>query len=318
MPSAPPLPTPTNVSAATIALGAYISGAPWDATKIDQFASMVGATPAIVMWYQDWLHPGVREFDPVKMNAVSDRGAVPMVTWDPWDDARGATQPAFALGTILGGTYDAFLRDWARNAATWNRPFYLRFAPEMNGDWFSWGVKANGNTSAQYVATWRHVVDIFRQEQAANVRWVWCPNADLNWVPFGDLYPGDAYVDWVALDGYNWGASQPNDPNKHWTAFADVFGPSYAAILGLTNKPLMIAETASTELGGDKAQWIAQSLLTELPVRFPRVRAVIWFDENKETDWRVNSSSPSLAAYRTVAASPVYRGDPPLPLPTRR
>lgn len=279
---------------------------------------MVGATPAIVMWYQDWLHPGVREFDPVKMNAVSDRGAVPMVTWDPWDDARGATQPAFALGTILGGTYDAFLRDWARNAATWNRPFYLRFAPEMNGDWFSWGVKANGNTSAQYVATWQHVVDIFRQEQAANVRWVWCPNADLNWVPFGDLYPGDAYVDWVALDGYNWGASQPNDPNKHWTAFADVFGPSYAAILGLTNKPLMIAETASTEIGGDKAQWIAQSLLTELPARFPRVRAVIWFDENKETDWRMNSSSPSLAAYRTVAASPMYRGDPPLLLPTRR
>ena len=70
----------------------------------------------------------------------------------------------------------------------------------------------------------------------------------------------------------------------------------------------MIAETASTELGGDKAKWITQGLLTDVPSRFPRVRAVVWFQENKETDWRVNSSSSALAAYRKAASSSTYQG----------
>src|SRR5436305_951631 len=162
----------------------------------------------------------------------------------------------------------------------------------MNGDWFSWGIGVNGNTSADYVAVWRHVVDIFRQENATNVRWVWCPNVmDTPQSVFAALYPGDSYVDWVGLDGYNWGTSQPGDRYKQWTKLSDIFGASYDALIALTTKPLMIAETASTELGGDKAAWITQGLLTDLPARFPAVRAVIWFDENKETDWRVNSSA---------------------------
>ena len=66
----------------------------------------------------------------------------------------------------------------------------------------------------------------------------------------------------------------------------------------------MIAETASTEVGGDKAAWITNSFASDLPGRLPRVRAVIWWDHVGETDWRVNSSAAALAAYRSVAASP--------------
>lgn len=299
------LPSPPLAAApapSSVAFGAYISGAPWDPAKIDAFTSTVGAAPSIVMWYQDWAHPGVREFDPAKMNAVVSRGAMPLVTWNPWDDSGPASQPAYALRAILTGNYDPFIRQWARDAAAWGHPFLLRFAPEMNGYWFPWSVGANGNHAADYVATWRHMVDIFRQEGATNAAWVWCPNATgTPQADFATLYPGDGYVDWVALDGYNWGASQPGDPYKHWTSFADIFGPSYQALVTLTQKPLMLAEVASTEIGGDKAAWITQGFQTDLPTRFPRVRAVVWFDENKETDWRIESSAAALAAYRTVA-----------------
>jgi hypothetical protein len=81
---------------------------------------------------------------------------------------------------------------------------------------------------------------------------------------------------------------------------------------------VLIAETASTELGGDKAQWITQGLVTDLPARFPAVRAVIWFDENKETDWRVNSSAPALTGFRTAVASASSVGQTPSPIPTGR
>jgi len=71
----------------------------------------------------------------------------------------------------------------------------------------------------------------------------------------------------------------------------------------------MIAEVASTESGGDKAAWIRKAFFEQIPNRFPRIRAVVWFHADKENDWRVNSSDSSLRAYREVVASVRYQGD---------
>lgn len=305
--------TPTAAAPATlptsqvpIAFGAYVPGAPWDPSLIDRYTALVGVAPSIVMWYQDWVHPGVRNFDPVKMNAVAARGAMPMVTWEPWDYTAGANQPAYSARAIAAGTYDPFVRAWARAAAGWGKPFYLRFAHEMNGNWYPWAVGVNGNTGADYIAMWTHVRGLFAQEGAGNVRWVWSPNvAYPGSSAFAASFPGDDEVDGVALDGYNWGTSQSR---SQWTSFVATFGASYTALAQLTRRPMMIGETASTNVGGDKAAWITQGFLIDLPSRFPRICAVIWFDENKETDWRVNSSDTSLAAYRKVAAAPLYQG----------
>jgi len=130
---------------ADIALGAYIPGAPSDPAKIDEFARTVGATPSVIMWYQDWAHSGVKEFDPRKMDTVASKGAMPMVTWEPWDwsgggsssqaGGGGALQPEYAPKTIVAGDHDDYIRQWAKDAAAWGKPMYLRFAHEMNGDW---------------------------------------------------------------------------------------------------------------------------------------------------------------------------------------
>jgi hypothetical protein len=293
-------------AASPIAMGAYIPGASWDAKRIDAHTAMVGTAPAIVMWYQDWAHADVNRFAAGTLDAVVARGAMPLVTWEPWDYTGGADQPAYSLAAINGGAHDDYIRGWARDAAAWGKPFYLRFAHEMNGTWYPWAVGVNGNTAADYVSAWKHVVAIFRQEGATNVRWVWCANVIFDGsAPLAQVYPGDAWVDWVALDGYNWGTSQDWSA---WQSLVGVFGQSHNALAALTNKPMMISEVASAEVGGNKATWISRGFLTDLPKRLPRVRAVIWFDENKETDWRVNSSRASLDAYRRVAASAQYQG----------
>lgn len=292
----------------SIALGAYISEAPSDPTRMDEFTSMVGTAPAVVMWYQDWGDRDDREFQPFLMETVNSSGAMPMITWEPQDPANGdELQSEYALERIVDGDHDAYMRRWARDAAAWGQPMYLRFAHEMNGNWYPWSPGVNGNTSQEYVGAWRHVHDIFQQEGAANVRWVWSPNVAEDYsIPFTEVYPGDEYVDWVALDGYNWGMTQPSEG---WKELIDIFEPSYKQLTAITNKPMMIAETASAESGGSKAAWIRQGLLNDVPSRLPQARAVIWFDEIKEgADWRVNSSSASLAAYSEVAASPAYQG----------
>ncbi len=296
-------------AASSVALGAYISGAPWDPAKIDEFGTTVGSPPSVVMWYQDWAHSGTKEFDPRKMNAVVSRGAMPMVTWEPWDYTRGVNQPQYALKTIVSGKHDRYIRQWARDAKTWGKPFYLRFAHEMNGNWTSWSPGVNGNKGGEYAAAWKRVHDIFGKEGATNARWVWSPNVEYNGsTPFASVYPGDAYVHWVGIDGYNWGTSYPDES---WQGLAAVFGPSYDKLAAMTTKPMMIAETASTELGGEKGSWIEESFLNAMPSNFPRVQAVIWFHENKETDWRVDSSQASLDAYKKAAASDLYQGKLP-------
>jgi hypothetical protein len=302
--------------ARSVALGAYIYGAPKDLAKIDEFASMVGRQPSVVMWYQDWATPGVKEFDAARMDAVGARGAMPMVTWEPANWTLGADQPNYALATIVRGDHDPHIRQWARDAAAWGEPLYLRFAHEMNGDWYPWSPLANGNGGPkEYVAAWRHVHEIFEEEGATNVRWVWNPDITDSDRPsprrpsYASLYPGDEYVDWVAIDAYNWGTSQRW---SQWRTFPQLFEVSYTEMEALTDKPMMVGETASAESGGDKGAWIRRTFLTDIPTKYPRVRAVIWYHRNNEAasdaDWRVNSSDGSLGAFREVAASSLYQG----------
>lgn len=296
--------TPSGVSddgdPGRIALGVNISNAPDDPARLDAYARLARARPALVMWYQNWGEP---LFYAKQMDAVAARHEVPVISWAPQKSGADG-HAAIPLRAIAAGHYDAYLRRAARSAAHWGRRFFVRFAPEMNGRWTTWGPGVNGNTPADFVGAWRHVVTIFRQEGASNVRWVWSPNADCNGnCPFTQLYPGDSWVDWVALDGYNPGTSV-----DEWRSLADVLGPSYATLEKITSKPVMVGETASSEQGGDKAQWIRQGLLEDLPVKFPNVRALVWFDRVKETDWRVNSSAASLAAWRAVVDSDLYYG----------
>jgi beta-mannanase len=159
----------------------------------------------------------------------------------------------------------------------------------MNGDWYGWSPGVNGNTAAEYVAMWRHVHALFASEGATAVEWVWSPNVSYPGSgPLLDTYPGDDVVDWIGIDGYNWG---DDGAGHRWQSFAGVFGPTYRELAALPGKPMMIAETASVEAppgsARSKAGWIEAALGVEVR-RFPRVRAVVWFDEvDGRSDFRL-------------------------------
>lgn len=240
------------------------------------------------------------------MNLVTQRGALPMITWVP-QGPGGPIQPQFALRTIISGEHDAYIHAFARSAAEWGKPFLLRPMHEMNGDWEAWSPGLNGNTTSEYIEAWRHLHRIFDSEGATNVRWVWSPNTyvERTDIRFEDVYPGDAFVDWVGLDGYNHGTSVDW---SSWHSFTEEFSSSYHALAHMTSKPMLIAETASCEQGGGKPEWIRSALLREIPTSFSRIRAVIWFNQNKECDWRIDSSRSTLDAVRAVSASGLYGG----------
>lgn len=302
--------------------GVHVAGWLQDLSAVTAFEADVHKAAAIVLWYQGWgVKDGSQHFEVTWMNTVRNHGSIPFVSWEPWDYTQGLRQPAYSLQNIIDGRFDPYITQWAQASKAWGHPYFLRFAAEMNGNWYPWSELTNGNGPGQYMQAYRHVHDIFTAQGATNVTWVWSPNVEYpGSLPLAALYPGNAYVDWIGMDGYNWSTIQ----GHHWQSFAQVFQQTYTDILGrFPGKPLVIAETASAEKGGDKASWISDALLTQLPAFFPEVKAFVWFNENKETDWRVESSAAARAAFAGAVASRIYASNRyanlqaiPIPIPT--
>ncbi|HEY2515182.1 MAG TPA: glycosyl hydrolase [Polyangiaceae bacterium] len=229
---------------------------------------------------------------------------VPMITWMPY----GNGDP---LDEIIAGTHDAAITAQAQSAKALGAQILMRWGHEMNGNWYPWAGANNGGADAgatgaadKYVAAWKHVHDLFGQAGATNVVWVWCINvADVpeeSWNHWSNYYPGDAYVDWVGLDAYNWGTSSSCCV---WQSFSELVDSSYNDYAG--KKPIMLPETASAEVGGDKAAWI-NDMHQQIKTNYKAIHGVVWFDINKETDWRIASSPATLASYKAMALDPYF------------
>jgi hypothetical protein len=278
-------------------------------TAVSEFEAKAGKRMSLLQFSTPMAYPTgdpFFAFPTAEFDKVRHHGSLPFFSWST--HAMGNfSHPRFTLRAIAAGEQDASIAQWAAAARDWGHPFFLRFNWEMNGDWFPWGERYGGNAPGEFVAAWRHVHDIFDQVGATNATWVWCPTTD-RWKtlqPLRDLYPGGAYVDWTCLDGYN-----ANDP---WSSFTELFGSTYDEIVNdiAPDKPMVIGETGSTESGGDKAAWITD-MFTVLPTRFPRVRALIWFDYTvpgsfNYTDWPIDTSPSAAQAFASGVGPDRYR-----------
>jgi beta-mannanase len=283
---------------------------------LNAFVSQVGRTPAIIDNFVSWQSPsGAGIPFPAKfVDHITAMGSVPMITWQPGqghlDNVRaGATQQqASNLTSIIDGSHDAFIRQWAQAAKADGHTVYVRLMHEMNGDWYPWGYTVYGQTPAQYVAAFQHVVNIFHQVGATNVQFVWCEatqaSAKPGAAPITEFFPGDAYVSWVSMDGYN------RNPNKPKT-FADIFSRDYATLTQISTRPIMIAEMGTVEIPGNpdaKAQWITNAFMSEIPQNFPRIKAVLYFNSRGHGyTYPLDSDPSALDAYKQVVNDPYYQ-----------
>jgi hypothetical protein len=255
----------------------------YGAGSVAQAAVKLGRTPPVHLTYYGWADDWTGSVTQADLAA----GRIPLVNWEP---------AKIDFRKIIDGSLDATIQARAIGSKAIAKKFFLDFAAEMNGD-EAW----SGNNAPLYVAAYRHIHDLFIAAGATNVVWAWCPNvtdtAGGNRTTM-DYYPGDAYVDWTGVDGYNWGT------NGGWLSFQQVFKDIYP-LLAAKKKPILIGEMASAQAGGDKGKWI-DDIIPTLRSSFPLIKGVVWFDINKEADWRISSSPGSEASYIRMANDPYF------------
>jgi len=296
-------------------IGDQITGtqAPWDMNAVAEFEAMGGKGLSLVNFFAPFANCSTSpcsfyRFPTSAIEAIRAHGAIPVFSWSSQSIPSAKEEPNFQLSDVIAGAYDSYIRKFAEEARDWGHPFFLRFNWEMNGNWFPWSEGVNGNQTGEFVAAWRHVHDIFAAVGATNATWVWCPNVDPGnrFLSLASQYPGDEYVDWTGLDGYNWGPKKGG-----WASFDSLYRSTYATIAESVapGKPLLIGEMGSTETGGSKASWISETL-AEIPGEYPQVRGVLWFDKFDDgMDWPIETSTSATEAFANGIDSAAYRSN---------
>lgn len=271
-----------------VSWGAYVG---WKPTDMEDFEALVGKKTDAEMVFA---HFGNDPDFPLQYTtSVRDQQKTMVLFWEALDYNRDEMkQPEYSFDSVLRGDLDNYFRHFAEGAKTYGGPIILIPYSEMNGNWFPWGGTIGDNTPEKYIAAYRHIHSFFRD--VPNVEFGWAVNArDVPDTPenrFENFYPGDAYVDEVGVDGFDFGGEEAG-------SFEQLFGaplerlkkfqkPTWIFSMGAAADPL-------------KPLWVTDALTVGL-YRHPEVCGWLWFNVNKERDWRIDQDPPTLAALQSA------------------
>jgi hypothetical protein len=297
------LPSTARPLAERVQLGAYADGMGADPSRLTGWEAEVGGRADIASHYYGFgaVFPAATELE------LSDRGTRKvLLSWD-----MGPTR----FSEWSSGDHDDYLDRIAAAARAYPYRVYVRPWPEMNGDWQDFqptaeGERPYGGTYREFKQAWRYLVTYLRSRGADNLRWVFNPDAGTyaGTTPVSRIWPGSRYVDVLGLDGFNWGEDASWG---RWRSFPEIFRAQYANLTALSSRaPVWICEVSSKEPerndgapldpAHNKAAWVRGMLEYR---GMPRLRAVVWFDADKERDWRVGSSIGSQRAWQRVMSA---------------
>jgi beta-mannanase len=257
-------------------------------------------------------HKGDEQFPTASEIAMTRDAAHPRVLLLNWRVEYGSTWANVAAGK-LDRRIDAFA---ARVKTTFPAKFYLVLNHEPEDDVIP--AAGSGMTAKDFAASYRHVIQRLRSKGVTNAVSVVAYMGNEKWMAqswWKDLYPGDNVVDWVGLDSY----VSAEVGYYHHGMFGDLLdrrAPNGAgfydwAVHNHPTKPIMVAEWGVYHRVGRVVNKAAQfnSVLPELAKR-PAIKAIVYFDTKKDLfgdrDISIDSTPASLAAFRKLAASPLF------------
>lgn len=276
------------------------------------------------------------EFPEESVRMIDGLDIVPFIRMMPRTTFnQGEADPVYTLQGIIDGDFDDRLIQWAQDAKRTNIPIMVEFGTEVNGNWFPWSGLSNGDGETEgygdpstadgperFRDAYRHIIDLFRNEEANNITWVFhvFPSHEIgdgmpseeSWNSIQNYYPGDEYIDWIGTSVY-----ASSGAGKEWKSFTDIMDVAYPELESLSNeKPFAIFELGIIEDPemGNKSGWIQDALQSIENNTYPRIKAISywnekWNDGDKTIDLTLNSSSETVNVYKEIISSPFFLTD---------
>ena len=312
------VPAASASSTPTLAFGAYPSpsGSQTRPQAVQAMEQKIGRRLAEVRVFQRWDDPLPDSYHTYLKDhgypiILSVRAMYANGTPIKWADIANAS-PGSAL-------YNNVVR-WANAVKGYGLPVYFSFNQEPK-------LEANlpNGTTADFIAAWQKMVTVFRQLDVSNARYMWITTGYAFGLASSDRrfaakwYPGDAYVDSIAADTYNWFTCRPG-VNTAWLTLQTLIEPQRVFALAHPGKTVWLAEWASAEdpnQPGRKAQWIdAANALFSQP-GYEQFEGISIFNKTYNTDtvkcaWSFDSSTSSSNSFISMANDPFYSA----PFPT--
>ena len=308
-------------------------GAPEDsvtAERILAFDSLTG-NPAIWVYFSNNWFTGI-SFPQKEADIISSLGKIPFIRMMPRSAFyEGRQDPVYTMQKIIDGKFDNDLKQYARETKNFGKPLIIEFGTEVNGDWFSWNGKYNGGGETEkygdpdvpdgperFRDAYRHIINIFKKENANNVTWFFHVNNDSSpkedWNTMSAYYPGDDYIDWIGVSAYG-----AQTPFEEWNSLTDLLDECYNELCGISKtKPIGLIEFGVIEdpVMGNKAKWIQDALQALRNNKYPRIKAIsywhsVWKDgKGNSINMRLDSSPGSINTYRRIINDDYFKQKP--------
>jgi mannan endo-1,4-beta-mannosidase len=261
-------------------LGVYEGASPGSYQQVRQFGRTIGTSPNIALYFSTLSEPFQSQF---AADALAHR-AIPAVQISPL-----IANAEVSLSKLAAGRFDPLLRAYADEVAAFGHAVIIGFAHEPNGFWYPWG--EDNVKPAVWIAAWRHFVDVFREQGADNVIWLWTMNLESpSTLPISEWWPGASYVTWIGLDGY-YASSEDT--------FKSIFGSAISTIRSITRAPILVAETGVAASASELHQ--IRDLFTA--VRRRGCLGFIWFDKDTSRGmWRLEGGQAAIRVFRHEVA----------------
>lgn len=277
-----------------------------------QLESTLGRKLAVVREYDFWDSPFPTAYDQwLRDNghiiALSVKALRTNKSRIKWIDIANAQPGSQLYNDVVG---------WADRVRNFGGPVWFIFNHEAEEQSNS----ASG-TAPDFIAAWRKVVTIFRQQGVVNAKYVWVATSYAFERTDGRRaalwYPGDAYVDAIGADPYNWYNCRPGI-NNPWRSLQQIIDPMRIFGLAHPDKDLVLTEFGSYEdpaTPGRKAQWFnaAQQLFKQ--PGWEQYTAILYYNTGGNNTypncrWLIDTSQSSLDAFRLLANDPFYGRSP--------
>ena len=290
------------------------------AQKISAFETISGKRIGWAVFSQNWYNGLV--YPKAAIEEIVRNGTVPYIRLMPRsNEEEGHGESIYSLQKIIDGAFDTALHAWAKEAKASQYPLLMDFAVEANGDWFPWSGIFNGGAQTdgygdpnypdgpeRYRDAYRHIIDIFREEDVQNVTWFFhfnlesSPNAEWNRPKY--YYPGDTYIDWIGFSVYG---AQTVSEEWEGLSFSQQLARNWQYVMEIgANKPVAVLEFGVTDQHpeGSKSAWLNDAFTTILGNPYTAFGAVSPWHENWENEdgtvsmLRLDSSEETEATFK--------------------